>query len=146
MTPELFSGGIMLRLALAAGIVLLGVVLFRAVNTLTLARARVRAHIPGWDASGRVRPAATLLYFTTPTCTPCKTVQRPAIQRLREQMGDGLEVIEIDASTQPEVAGEWGVLSVPTTFVLDAQGNPRHINHGVTSTEKLLKQVRELQE
>jgi thioredoxin-like negative regulator of GroEL len=82
----------------------------------------------------------TLLYFTPPTCAPCKTVQRPAIERLKSLAGDRLRVVEIDASSQPEIARQWGVLSVPTTFVLDAEGRPRHVNHGVTSMEKLLNE------
>jgi hypothetical protein len=31
---------------------------------------------------------------------------------------------------------------VPTTFLLDAHGQPRHVNHGVANTEKLLDQLR----
>ena len=81
-----------------------------------------------------------MLYFTTPTCAPCKTIQRPAIERLKQLAGDRLQVVEIDASSQPEVARQWGVLSVPTTFVLDAAGRPRHVNHGVAPMDKLLKE------
>jgi thiol-disulfide isomerase/thioredoxin len=148
--PEVAFAGILLRLALALGIIVLGLALFRGANLLVLARAKARAHVPGRrpadpGASGPSRPAAaTLLYFTTPECGPCKTVQRPAIERLRQQMGDRLEVIEIDASLEPEAAVEWGVLSVPTTFVLDAAGAPRHVNHGVTTADKLMRQVEDV--
>jgi thioredoxin-like negative regulator of GroEL len=71
-------------------------------------------------------------------------VQRPAIQRLSERVGDDLRVIEIDAAEQPDLAVQWGVMSVPTTFVLDASGEPRYVNHGVTPMEKLLRQVETL--
>lgn len=81
-----------------------------------------------------------MLYFTTPTCAPCKTIQRPAIERLQQLAGHRLQVIEIDAASQLEIARQWGVLSVPTTFVLDAEGHPRHVNHGVTPVGKLLKE------
>jgi hypothetical protein len=47
----------------------------------------------------------------------------------------------VDASAQPEVAQEWGVLSVPTTFVIDASGKPRFVNHGVANAEKLIQQL-----
>jgi hypothetical protein len=56
-------------------------------------------------------------------------------------MGDRLQIVEIDAASQPEVASKWGVLSVPTTFVLDHKGQPQHVNHGVASYEKLLRQM-----
>jgi thioredoxin-like negative regulator of GroEL len=55
--------------------------------------------------------------------------------------GDRLQVVEIDAASQPEIAKQWGVLSVPTTFILDEDGKPRHVNHGITPTDKLLKEL-----
>ncbi|MBK8784243.1 MAG: thioredoxin family protein [Anaerolineales bacterium] len=89
-----------------------------------------------------IRPGAfTLVYFTTPTCVPCKTIQRPAIQTLSQKLGNTLRVVEIDATEKPEVASRWGVMSVPTTFVIDPHGKLRHVNHGVTRTEKFLKQI-----
>ena len=30
---------------------------------------------------------------------------------------------------------------MPTTFIIDAQGQPHHINHGLTSKEKLRRQL-----
>jgi thiol-disulfide isomerase/thioredoxin len=90
------------------------------------------------------RPFAfTLVYFTTPSCVPCKTIQKPAIQSLSQLLGNGLHVIEIDASEKTDLASRWGVMSVPTTFIFDPKGNLLHINHGVTRTETLLKQIRQ---
>jgi len=128
---------LMTRLALALGIVVAGILSYWLANRLVLGRAAVRA-----DRLGSIQPGKpTLLYFTTPTCAPCKTVQRPAIQRLVEQLGERLQVVEIDASANPDMASQWGVLSVPTTFVLDSNGRPRHVNHGVAPAEKLFKQL-----
>ena len=91
---------------------------------------------------GPLRPDAfVLVYFTTPSCVPCKTVQRPAIQQLSQQMGNTLQVLEIDATQKPELANRWGVMSVPTTFVIDPKGKVRHINHGVVRVEKLRTQI-----
>ena len=135
MNPE-----ILLRILWAAAIVGLGVALYYLVNRLILSQARSKS--AGLEKTRRGAPV--LLYFTTPTCAPCKTVQRPAIQRLSEKLGDRLQVVEIDATVRPEIASQWGVLSVPTTFVIDARGQARYVNHGVASAEKLLKQIREL--
>jgi thioredoxin-related protein len=55
-----------------------------------------------------------------------------------------LNLVEVDAISNPEMAKEWGVISVPTIFILDSEGKPRHINHGVSTKEKLLMQINSL--
>ena len=93
---------------------------------------------------GNVPNKPVLVYFTTPDCVPCKTVQRPAIERILSMLGEQLEVIEINAYEQPDLAKSWGVMSVPTTFVLDARGEARYVNNGVVRAEKLLEQIQTL--
>jgi thiol-disulfide isomerase/thioredoxin len=133
---------IALRFIWAAAIIFIGFALYYMGNRWILYRAGRQPLIAGMTLRG----IPTLLYFTTPTCVPCKTVQRPAIERLKQLVGDRLQVVEIDATTQPEVARQWGVLSVPTTFVLDAAGHPRHVNHGVTPADKLLQEFESIQD
>ena len=125
------------RLIIAATLGGLGVTVYLLFNRITLKRAeskvaRFQSYRPGLPA---------LVYFTTPTCAPCKTVQRPAIERMKNKMGAWFQVIEVDASAAPAVAQEWGVMSVPTTFIIDASGKPRYVNHGVTNAETLIKQL-----
>ncbi|OGO36610.1 MAG: hypothetical protein A2W35_16450 [Chloroflexi bacterium RBG_16_57_11] len=140
MSIESLASAPIYRLLIALGLLLAGLIVYRAINGLTLRRVRARA--PRLE---RMRTGVpVLLYFTTPTCAPCKTVQRPAIQRLQERIGERMEVVEVDASSQPELASQWGVLSVPTTFIIDAQGNPRYVNHGVAPLDKLQRQFAEI--
>lgn len=106
-------------------------------NRVALSRAAEK--ICGLESFRLGIPA--ILYFTTPTCVPCKTTQRPAIQKIIDQLGDEIQIIEIDASIRTDLADYWGVLSVPTTFIIDKKGQPRHINNGVALTSKLLNQV-----
>ena len=125
------------RLIIAAALGGLGITVYLLFNRFTLKRAeskvaRFQSYRPGLPA---------LVYFTTPTCAPCKTVQRPAIERMKSKMGAWFQVIEVDASSAPEVAQEWGVMSVPTTFIIDASGKPRYVNHGITNAETLIKQL-----
>ena len=136
----MFDNALIFRLFVAAAIIVLGLLFYQLVTRRSLSRARVQVRrLPN------ARPGVPmLLYFTTPTCAPCKTIQRPAIHRLQQAVGDRLQVIEIDAASQSDLAGQWGVMSVPTTFILDADGEPVHVNHGVTPAEKLLRQVQEL--
>ena len=123
---------ILFRFLLAVLIVGVGIGFYRLNNRLILGRAPKSIAQVG-------KPA--ILYFTTPGCVPCKTVQKPAIRQIKETLGEMLQVIEIDASQQPDLAQRWGVLSVPTTFVIDSRGQARHVNHGVARAEKLLKQL-----
>lgn len=131
---------ISVRLVWTAAILVAGLGLYWAANQWVLARAKLSLSKDHLLPRGK----PVILYFTTPTCVPCKTVQRPALQHLQDQAGEKLAVVEIDASQQPKVASEWGVISVPTTFIIDSQGNPKHVNHGVAPLEKLQKQVKDL--
>jgi hypothetical protein len=65
---------------------------------------------------------------------------------LAKQFGSRLQIVIIDASERIDTANHWGVLSVPTTFIIDAQGRPRHVNNGVASATRLRQQLREFAE
>ncbi len=82
-----------------------------------------------------------IVYFTSPACAPCITQQKPALSSLQADLGDAVQVVEVDALQHPETADRWGVLSVPTTFVLDRQGRPREVNYGVAGADKLRQQL-----
>lgn len=83
-----------------------------------------------------------IIYFTTPDCIPCQTRQRPALEQLVQQLGpEQIQVIEIDASQEPELAQEWGVMTAPTTFVLNSEGQSQAVNYGVAETHKLIQQL-----
>jgi thiol:disulfide interchange protein len=83
-----------------------------------------------------------ILYFTADYCVACKTQQRPALSQLRQRMGDDrVQIIQVDAQHQMADAERWGVMSLPTTFVLDPYGKPKAVNYGVATTEKLIRQL-----
>jgi thiol-disulfide isomerase/thioredoxin len=133
MSPDVIT-----RLFWAAAIIVTGVGFYWLYSRLTLRRL-AEQRPPGLE---NLRPGIpAILYFTTPDCAPCKTIQRPALQRLQQQLAGQVQVIEINAAEKPDLAGAWGVLSVPTTFVLDPEGRPRHVNHGVTNSDKLIQQL-----
>jgi thiol-disulfide isomerase/thioredoxin len=119
---------ILAALAIAVAIIALGVTLRRQ---WTLRRVR-------GDASA----TPGLLYFTTESCVQCRTRQWPAIQRALTSLGVPIEVRRIDAIEQPELAQRWGVLTVPTTVVLDRSGQALAVNYGVAETPKLVEQLR----
>ena len=128
------------RLIIAAVISVAGVAVWCAYNQWSVRHVvGVAAHEPVLESAKQ--GIATILYFTTPFCEPCRTLQQPTLTQLEQEYGNRLKVIKIDATEQPDVADRWGVFSAPTTFVLDEQQQPRHVNRGVASAETLKKQL-----
>jgi thiol-disulfide isomerase/thioredoxin len=134
------NADILLRLALAIVIIGFGVFAYWCINQRLLLKAQNNA----LSLFSRLPDKPVIVYFTTPDCAPCKTIQRPALRKLSDLMGDTLEVIEIDATQRPDLAKQWGVMSVPTTFLLDARGEARYVNNGVARMEKLMEQLQTL--
>ena len=131
---------LLLRFGLAIVIIGLGTSAYWLVNQRLLVRARSNVF-----TLFHVLPnKPVLVYFTTPDCAPCKTIQRPAINQVSHVLEEQLEVVEIDATERPDLAKAWGVMSVPTTFVLDTRGEARYVNNGVARAEKLLEQIQTL--
>jgi thioredoxin-like negative regulator of GroEL len=131
---------ILLRFGLAIAIIGFGVFAYWHINQRLLWKAQNNA----LSLFGTLPQKPVIVYFTTPDCVPCKTIQKPALNRLTSLMGDKLQVIEIDAAQRPDLAKQWGVLSVPTTFLLDARGEARFVNNGVARVEKLMEQLQTL--
>lgn len=134
--PEIY-----LRTFWAVGIITLGLSVYRIVTRIVL--MRIRRKSLGLDNYRLGKP--TILYFTAPGCVPCKTVQQPALIELQRWLGDALEIITVDAIQNSELADYWGVLSVPTTFLIDSLGQARLINHGATQAEKMLNQLEKIE-
>jgi hypothetical protein len=86
-----------------------------------------------------------LIYFTNATSVLCSTVQRPAIERLRDMLGGDLQVFIIDTHEEPELASLCGVWRVPATLLISPHGELSHINHGVVRAEKLLMQMHDIE-
>jgi thioredoxin 1 len=131
------SSEILLRLGFTVAIILAGVFAYWAFNQRLLGRAQNQS----LALIGVLPDKPTIVYFTTPDCAPCKTIQRPALSKLLTLTGDSVQVVEIDATQRPDLAKQWGVMSVPTTFLLDARGEARYVNNGVTRVEKLMEQL-----
>ncbi len=85
-----------------------------------------------------------LVYFTTPTAHHAKPSSALRSSEYRHLLGENVQVIEIDATERPDLAKTWGVMSVPTTFLLDARGEARYVNNGVARAEKLMEQIQTL--
>ena len=99
---------------------------------------------PVWDALGE-RPDGrrALVAFSTPSCAACHTAQAPAINVAERHLGAStVRVIRVDASRQPEVARAFGVLTVPSTVVLEPTGRVVALNQGFAPSGRLIEQLR----
>lgn len=131
---------IVLRIAFTIAIIVLGVSSYWLINRRLLTKARNNI----FTLFDQLPKKPVIVYFTTPECAPCKTVQRPALNQVLKLFGEKLEVVEINATERPDLAKRWGVMSVPTTFLLDARGKARYVNNGVARAEKLMQQLQTL--
>ena len=131
------NADILLRFTLAVVIITIGLAVYWLFNQRLLGRAQNQV----LSLVGTLPDKPMIVYFTTPDCAPCKTIQRPALSKLLTLTGDSVQLIEIDATQRPDLAKQWGVMSVPTTFLLDARGEARYVNNGVTRVEKLMEQL-----
>ncbi len=137
LIPSIF----LTRALLALAIIAAGLALYQLLNRAILDRAQKNGAAETVEPLIAQPGTPAILYFTTPECVVCKAVQRPALKSLQERLGDRLQVVEINAHERPDLASRWGVLSVPTTFIIDSQGQLRHVNHGATRADKLLQQL-----
>ena len=76
----------------------------------------------------------TVVHFSAPWCGPCVRVRRVV-----DQVCTDLDVahVEIDLDTNPAAARRLSVLSLPTTFIFDADGRQRYRAAGVPSAADL---------
>ena len=84
---------------------------------------------------GLSRTGPTVLHFTAPWCGPCTAVRRVVDQVCADL--PAVTHVEIDMDVNPEAARKLSVLSLPTTFIFDADGRQRYRASGVPTTVDL---------
>ncbi|KIQ18895.1 TlpA family protein disulfide reductase [Rhodococcus sp. MEB064] len=83
--------------------------------------------------------AVTVLHFSATWCGPCAAVRRVVASVVSDLDSPGRSVsdVEVDMDEQPQLAREFGVMSLPTTFVLDPSMRERSRASGVPSVADL---------
>jgi thioredoxin-like negative regulator of GroEL len=96
-------------------------------------------------STARWNPGAmpAILAFSTPTCAECRVRQAPALEQVKAILGDAVQIVKVDALAQPDLAGRFSVLTVPSSAVIDRAGRPIAINHGFAPAERLIAQARQ---
>ena len=140
-----------LRLGLLTAVaVFTGIVVSAGRGYVTARRARALAAagplpldlIPTSEPQGNVQ--VRILAFSSEDCRQCHMMQAPALRRVCEARPDIVSVAEIDALSHPDLTARYGVLTLPTTVVLDVTGRACAVNYGFANTQKLLEQVDEV--
>jgi len=91
--------------------------------------------------TGSIRPGRpAVLYFRSDHCAPCATQWR-FLEQVQAQFGATVTIEKIDADLEPEKTERFGVFTLPTTLLVDAQGVVKHANYGVADARKLGAQV-----
>ncbi len=102
----------------------------------TLQEEDLPAPLAGQVAAGE----PSVLYFSTEACVQCRLQQTPVLERFAAETG--IVVHKVDALLEAELADFYGVMTVPTTVVLDGQRRPIAINYGLAQLTTLTQQVR----
>jgi thioredoxin-like negative regulator of GroEL len=80
----------------------------------------------------------TVVHFSASWCGPCTQVRR-VVNQVCASFGDLGDVahVEIDMDANPGAARRLSVLSLPTTFIFDADGRQRYRTAGVPKPDDL---------
>lgn len=124
MNPALF------RMLLVAAIAVASVISFRVWKRWSLRRSTVRFRETG--SAGQL----SLLYFSGPNCAQCAAQE--AVIRDVEALEPTVEFSSYDASVDLVIAARVGVMSVPTTVIIDEAGRV-HARNGRFVTADVLR-------
>ena len=81
-----------------------------------------------------------LLYFRSDSCGTCPTQSR-YLDKLMAGENGRYTIQSINVDTEPDKAKQYGVMTLPTTMILDTSGQVKEINYGLTPSHKLEKQL-----
>jgi thiol-disulfide isomerase/thioredoxin len=131
MTPSLATALVVIIVSLmAAGLV--GVLVTRRSGVLRDDEPRT---VVDTTELGLSDTGPTVVHFSADWCGPCG-----AVRRIVDQVCGDLPAVahvEIDLDANPGTARELSVLSLPTTFIFDADGRQRYRASGVPKAADL---------
>ena len=74
-----------------------------------------------WKYEGD-KPA--LIDFYADWCGPCKMVA-PVLEELQEEYGDSIVIYKVDTEKEQELAGMFGIQSIPSLLFVPVEGQPQ---------------------
>ncbi|SEA62693.1 thioredoxin [Bowdeniella nasicola] len=80
-----------------------------------------------------------LVDFWATWCPPCR-MMAPIIDEIANEKGEALKVVKLDTDANPETAGNYGIVSIPT-FILFKEGRAVAQVIGGRPKKDLLKEI-----
>lgn len=96
-------------------------------------------HVSNADFDQQViqSPTTVLVDFTAVWCGPCKMLE-PVLKQLADEWQAQVKIVKLDVDQNPELAGAYKVLSVPT-LILFKSGKPIERVTGYLPKDRLIK-------
>jgi thioredoxin 1 len=74
------------------------------------------AHITDTEFQDTVAKGVTLVDFWAPWCGPCRMIA-PILDELAGELKDKARIVKINVDENPQVASQFGVMSIPTLLL-----------------------------
>ncbi|MCG8696882.1 MAG: thioredoxin [Bacteroidales bacterium] len=74
-----------------------------------------------WTFEGKI-PA--IIDFYADWCGPCKMVA-PILEELKDEYGDKLDIYKVNTESERELAGMFGIQSIPSLLFIPMDGQPQ---------------------
>ncbi|MDP8263798.1 MAG: thioredoxin [Candidatus Ancaeobacter aquaticus] len=80
-----------------------------------------------------------LVDFSAEWCGPCKKLL-PTLEEISDEMADKIKVVHVDVDKCSDVAGKFGILSVPTLIIFK-NGERVDESIGLVAKESLIEKI-----
>jgi len=95
-----------------------------------------------FDSEVLKSPKPVLVDFFASWCGPCK-MQAPIIEEVAKDLGDKAKVGKIDVDANPETAGKFEVMSIPTIVIFNGGQEVNRVV-GLQTKEALIAAINKL--